>query len=135
MAEVAKILTVDDDADIRQLIDLMVNRAGYEHQVVTTGQQTLAHLASQPVDLLLLDFRLPDMSGAEIYQQVKTDPAYPADMGVIFLTAWSDNDLSSTLADKDTFLTKPFDFDEFFAKVEQTLRLYGKAHLIAGWAD
>jgi CheY-like chemotaxis protein len=72
----AAILVVDDSATKRYLLVSWLTRAGFTVHEAETGGQALALLRDLDVDLVVLDVKLPDMSGFEVCERIKTDPAY-----------------------------------------------------------
>jgi len=73
----SRILVVEDDADIAQVLALMLNRAGYRTDIANNGAQALDRLASQSYAAMTLDLMLPDMSGLEVIRRVRQQPATP----------------------------------------------------------
>ena len=119
----ARILVVDDDEATRRLLDLILLESG-EHEVLHAGvaQEALAHLEAGSPDLLVLDMRLPDMSGVELLQHVRRG-GYVGP--VLALTASSSRDpiVAELRAEPDppSILLKPFDVDELAVRVEALL--------------
>ena len=70
------IAVVDDDAAIRRLVRLFLNRAGFETFECTTGEEARQALTTRPWDLAILDRRLPDMDGVVLCQELKSNPAF-----------------------------------------------------------
>lgn len=83
------ILLVEDEPDIRLIARAALARAGFEAIAVGSGGEALAAAAAGPVDLILLDWMLPDLDGPETCARLKADPA-TADIPVLFLTARHD---------------------------------------------
>jgi CheY-like chemotaxis protein len=120
-----RILAVDDDPFIRELIPKIAIRAGYpEVSVCGSGNEALALLGRAPVpfDVLLLDINMPDMDGIELCGRIRRMPGY-GDAPVIMLTAMSDlGHLDRAFrAGATDYTTKPFDIIEF----AERLRLAG----------
>ena len=74
MNEQARILSIEDDAEMRGLIQLILERKGHRVMGVKRGELGLELLRSLKPDVLLLDLMLPDMDGWEIYSRMKADP-------------------------------------------------------------
>jgi CheY-like chemotaxis protein len=102
-----KVVLVIDD--VQEIIDVMVTvlaREGIEAIVATTGQEGIAMAKEHKPDLILLDFKMPEMDGAETLFHLKEDPE-TKDIKVVFITAFGD--------------IKKFDIDpKYIAMVEQT---------------
>lgn len=119
----AKILVVDDDEHIRQLVQLYLGREGFEVETVADGAEALARTASAPPDLLILDLMLPVHDGWEVCRQLRKTRATER-LPIVMLTARDD------LIDKvlglelgaDDYLTKPFSPRELIARVRAVLR-------------
>lgn len=118
-----KILVVDDEKDIGELLVYSLQQEGCEVDVIQDGQQVLGRLRAKTYDLVILDLMLPGISGIEICRQIKKDPELES-LPVIMLTA------KSTETDKivglemgaDDYITKPFSPREVLARVKAVLR-------------
>jgi len=118
-----KILVVDDEKDIGELLVYSLQQEGCDVDVIQDGQQVLGRLQTKTYDLVILDLMLPGMSGIEICRQIKKDPELES-LPVIMLTA------KSTETDKivglemgaDDYITKPFSPREVVARVKAVLR-------------
>lgn len=118
-----KILIVEDDEAISNLIKINLNMAGYESRQVFDGLYAFNLLKEETFDLILMDIMLPGMDGFELMKKIKD-----LNIPVIFLTA------KNGLADKVTGLTsgaedyivKPFETVELLARIEIVLRRYSK---------
>lgn len=124
MQEPAHILVVDDDPDIRRLLQLLLHNAGYRVSLLGSGEEALAFLQLVTPDLILLDLTLPGVDGQEVAARVKDDAARPF-MPIIIITARADLESKITGLDAgaDDFLVKPVDFGELLARVRAMLRL------------
>jgi len=119
----AKILIVDDEAAIADLIELTLAQAGYKCDTAASGTEAEDKLEKTQYDLVLLDVMLPQISGFELMEYLQ-----PAGTPVIFLTA------KGTLADRvrglrlgaDDYIVKPFEPMELSARVEAVLRRTGR---------
>jgi two-component system, OmpR family, alkaline phosphatase synthesis response regulator PhoP len=119
----ARILIVEDDPDILNLISLYLQKAGHEVEALSDGAAVPSRLKSNPADLLVLDLMLPGMGGLEICRAVRNDPA-TARLPVIMLTARSDESdrVAGLELGADDYVTKPFSPKELVARVAALLR-------------
>jgi signal transduction histidine kinase/CheY-like chemotaxis protein len=121
--ETARILLVDDESGTVEVLARILKGQGYQADAVTDGKAALQRLAETKYDLVLCDIRMPGLSGPEIYRQLEE---YDPEMAgrIIFITG----DVMSSgtrrfLKESGTsFLSKPFDLDEFIAKVRAALK-------------
>ena len=116
----SRILIVEDDSDILEVLKLMLEHEG--HAVVTTrnGREALAMAAAKPVDLLLTDISMPDMSGIEIAQALRADDA-TADVYIAIHTGLDEAWVRERFADYDLFLTKASDTELLVAEIGKLL--------------
>ena len=116
-----KILIIEDDPDIAQLITMHVREAGYEAIHVDNGEQGLREFENSGPDLLVLDLMLPGMNGLEVCKRIrKQNERLP----VLMLTAKStelDRVLGLELG-ADDYLTKPFSVVELMARIKALFR-------------
>ena len=117
----AQIMIVEDDKDIREVVALLLEHAGYEVKQAGDGQTALSEM-SDDLDLIILDVMLPGMSGIDICREIRKEYNTP----ILFLTAKSsDADKSEGLmAGGDDYLTKPFSETELLARVMAIMRRY-----------
>ena len=116
-----KILAVDDDDSIRELLELQLTRNGYEALTAAAGREALDK--APDADLILLDVMLPELDGFEICRRLKADPVTRA-IPIIMLTAKAeeiDKVLGLELG-ADDYLAKPFSIRELLARVKAVLR-------------
>ncbi|HHX74470.1 MAG: response regulator transcription factor [Firmicutes bacterium] len=115
-----RILIVDDEKEISELVRLYLEREGYEVLVAGTGQQALDLAFAQNPDLIILDIVLPDLDGYTVCRELRTRSTAP----IIFLSC-KDQNLDKILGLEiggDDYLTKPFDPAELAARVKASLR-------------
>lgn len=119
-----KILIVDDEKPICDLIDLNLSAAGYHCTAVQDGAEALDLIEERDFDLILLDVMLPGVDGYEIMDYIR-----PLKIPVIFITARYEvrDRVKGLRLGADDYLVKPFDVVELVARVEAVLRRYHKA--------
>ncbi|PEN08362.1 DNA-binding response regulator [Longimonas halophila] len=120
----AHILLVEDEADIASFIQRGLTEEGYVVTWVTEGEQALDELRTSSVDVVLLDIRLPGISGMEVLHQVRDRLPHLPVMMLTALDAVEDR-VAGLRSGADDYLPKPFDFDELLARVEALLRRAG----------
>ncbi len=121
----ARILYIEDDPGMIDLVTTIVTRRGYEITGAVGGHQGLEILKSQAKkpDLILLDLMMPDMDGWEVYQQIKANEA-TKDIPVIIVTAKAQNIdkvLGLQIAKVDDYVTKPFGPQDLVSSIEKVL--------------
>ena len=121
-----RILVADDDATSRKLLVRILSSAGYVCTQVSDGIEALASLHTEPPSLLLLDFDMPGMDGAEVLRQLRQDPeASIAQLPTIMLTGHGgeESEVLCLEAGADDFVTKPINQAVLQARIETQLRL------------
>jgi two-component system phosphate regulon response regulator PhoB len=118
-----KILIVEDEAPIREMIAFHLVRAGYETLEASDCRSARQLLADERPDLALIDWMLPDMSGLELTRALKRDKNNE-DLGIIMLTARADeyDKVAGLEGGADDYVTKPFAPRELIARVQAVLR-------------
>lgn len=118
-----KILIVDDEKPICDLIDMNLTASGYMCISVLDGLEALKVIEHGAFDLILLDIMLPGASGYDIMEYIR-----PLGIPVIFITAKHEvkNRVKGLRLGADDYLVKPFDVVELIARVEAVLRRYNK---------
>ncbi len=117
------ILVAEDDRDIAELISHYLKKAGWTAQVAAAGDQALAYLRNHPVDVVILDLMLPGMSGLDVCQALRADPA-TAGIPVIMLTARAEESdrIRGLELGADDYVAKPFSPNELVARVRAVTR-------------
>ena len=117
-----RVLIVDDETAIREMIVLALEMAGYETVEAADGLQALRLIQSQPFDLVLMDWMMPGASGLETARRIRKDEQTKA-LPIVMLTAKEDEDAKITgLSVADDFITKPFSPRELVARLKAILR-------------
>lgn len=105
----ARILVVDDEPEVRQLVTDYLEAQGYQVLTAASGAEALAAVAAQHPHLVLLDIMMPRMNGLEALQRIRQlDPT----VGIIMLTAVEDEAIAREAMQKEAYdyITKPIDF-------------------------
>ena len=118
----AKILIADDERDIRDLVAFTLRFAGHEVIATSNGEEALQAAQAQPPDLILLDVRMPRMSGYEACRQLKEFPATQA-IPVVFLSAKGQEAEVSVGMELGAveYIVKPFSPDDLLKRVKEIL--------------
>lgn len=116
------ILVVEDEDNIAIALDFLLGREGYAHERLASGGPALDRIRALRPDLVLLDIMLPEVSGYEICQEVRGDPALDG-VRILMMTArGSAVERRKGLAmGADGFISKPFDLKELRAEVRRIL--------------
>jgi len=117
----ARLLVVDDEATIRELLSASLRFAGYDVVTAATGTEAVRAAASARPDLVLLDVMMADCDGFEAARRIRSSGA---DLPVIFLTARDDvhDRVCGFALGADDYVTKPFSLDEVLARIRAVLK-------------
>lgn len=117
-----RVLVVEDEDNIAIALDYLLTREGYDHDRIANGAEAVARIRATLPDLVLLDVMLPEVSGYEICQNVRTDPALNG-VKILMMTArGSAMERRKGLAlGADGFIAKPFELKELRAEVQRLL--------------
>jgi putative two-component system response regulator len=120
----ARVLIVDDVPANRQLLADLLRRQGYDLDTAATGDDALAAVQQNPPDVILLDVMLPGISGFDVCQRLKSDPATRL-IPVVLVTSLSEREdkIRGINAGADDFLTKSVNPHELVARVRSLVRL------------
>ena len=123
----AKILIAEDEPDIRELVAFMLRFAGYEVMAASNGEEAVQAAARELPDLVLLDVRMPRMTGYDACRIMKANPDLH-DVPIVFLSAkGQEAEIQSGLeAGAEEYLLKPFSPDELTNRVRTILSKFGK---------
>lgn len=118
----SKVLIVDDEQDIRELIRFYINKEGYEVIEAKDGEEALEIFESEYIDLCIIDVMMPKMDGFELVENIKEIKDVPC----IMLTAKgeSKDKLRGFSVGVDDYVVKPFDPNELMARVKAVMRRY-----------
>ena len=120
-----KILIVEDEASISDLIKIELEYKGYKCDVASDGELACEYIDNKDYDLALLDVMVPKIDGYELLEYIKITKELP----VIFITAKSQtkDKIKGLREGADDYITKPFEMEELVARIEVVLRRYNKA--------
>jgi serine/threonine protein kinase/ActR/RegA family two-component response regulator len=122
--ESARILVVDDDDDIRELLQLVLQEKGYIVETAVDGLDAVSHISQNKPHLIVLDLMMPRMTGEELCRAVKSDPAL-RDIIVFILSAKGDlnTKLECLRLGAEEFVVKPVEMEELVVRVERLLQM------------
>jgi DNA-binding response OmpR family regulator len=118
MQKKPRLLFVDDDTALNQLLDKILTEQGYQVDVVTDGQEALQQMLLEHYDVMILDNYLPRMNGIDVLRTVKKQKPQS---NIIMITAVNENELAkeSMRLGASAVLAKPFDFDQLLNCVRE----------------
>ena len=118
-----KIMIVDDDPNIRELVCVLLKDAGFEAREAKDGRDALQRMTDENPDLAIVDLMMPNMDGYELCRKLRQ---YYEDLPVLMLTAKADlpSKAKGFDAGADDYLTKPFEGAELLMRVRALLRRY-----------
>jgi len=119
------VLVVEDDPNIRELLQLYLEKSGYAVTLASDGGQGLEKFRSIKPNLVILDVMMPVMDGWAVCKAIRAESATP----VIMLTAKGETDdkVAGLKAGADDYITKPFEMKELLARIEAVLRRSDRA--------
>ena len=119
----SRVLIVEDEPDIRELVVHHLKREGYQVSAAASGEEALRQVQAVPPDLVLLDLMMPAMDGLEVCRRLRQDPA-TASLPIVMLTAKGD-EVDRVLGleiGADDYVVKPFSPKELLARVRAVVR-------------
>ncbi|EMA6342179.1 response regulator transcription factor [Bacillus cytotoxicus] len=119
-----KVLLVDDESDMRQLVGMYLDNFGYEWDEAENGKEALLKLEVAHYDFVILDIMMPEMDGIAVCKEIRKT----SDIPIIFLTAKGEewNRVNGLRTGADDYVVKPFSPGELIARMEAVLRRYTK---------
>lgn len=123
MSDQSRVLVIDDEASVRNVVRMALKNAGHSIAEASTGAEGIEKATSFHPNLVILDLGLPDINGSEVLKQLRTWTTIP----VIVLTVTDDEKTKVSLLDAgaDDYLTKPFGPEELQARIRVALRHTG----------
>jgi DNA-binding response OmpR family regulator len=127
---VAKILVVDDEPNIREVVSLYLRRDGHSVITAADGEEAIRHYRQSQPDLVVLDLMLPKVSGLEVCRRIQADERVP----VVMLTARGEEEdrIVGLGIGADDYVVKPFSPRELAARIDAVLRRVNEARTGAG---
>jgi DNA-binding response OmpR family regulator len=115
------ILIVDDDTNLCNVLREELSEVGYDAEYVNTGDDAFSFLVKKPVDLILLDLKMPGKDGFEVLKELEKKEIKTK---VIVLTAYADvkSAIDSAKMGASDFISKPYDFDELLITIRKVLQ-------------
>ena len=123
-----RVLVVDDEVNLAELVAMAVRDEGWEVRTAHTGSQAVSAARDQQPDAIVLDIMLPDIDGLEVLRRVRSrDPHVP----VLFLTARDavEDRVTGLTAGGDDYVTKPFSLEEVVARLRALMRRAGASRV------
>jgi DNA-binding response OmpR family regulator len=120
-----RILCIEDDPDMIDLIRLILERRGFEVEGADGGKAGLRAMQNATPDLVLLDLMMPDMDGWDVYQKMKADSATRG-IPIIIVTASAqaiDREFGLHIAKVDDYIVKPFSPQDLLSSVDRALQI------------
>ncbi len=118
-----KILIVDDERDLLRVMTMRLTKAGYEIMTATDGREALVLIEEAMPDLVLLDLRLPVMSGQDVCKKMKSDPKFK-NIPIILFTASAGGDIPerARALGADDYIIKPFEAEDLLKKIARLIQ-------------
>ena len=121
----ARILVADDEPDVRTIITERLRMAGHEVLCVSNGAKAILKAEDDPVDLAILDVRMPGCDGYAVCYVIKNSPKC-SKTAVLLMSAFSEEKAKWQLSKADGFLAKPFETSQLMGEVERLLKAGGQ---------
>jgi two-component system OmpR family response regulator len=127
MTAARRLLLVEDEPTLRELLSASLRLAGFEVRTAEAGGQALRAVRDERPDLIVLDVMLPDLDGFEVARRLRALPSGPGADGhppILFLTARdaAEDRISGLRAGGDDYVTKPFNLEELILRIQAVLR-------------
>jgi DNA-binding response OmpR family regulator len=116
-----KVLVVDDELEIRDLLNEALKKEGYEVLLASAGEEALELAKSKTPHVILLDVRMPGIDGLEVCKRLKAEPKTQY-IPIIMVTGYDENKVAAIEVGADDFVNKPFDLVELAIRVKSILR-------------
>jgi len=125
-----KVLVVDDEPNIRDLLSASLRFQGHQVLTAANGNEAINKIVDNQPDVVLLDVMLPDISGFGVTKKIRS---LGIETPILFLTARDDTEdkVTGLTVGGDDYVTKPFSLDEIIARISAIMRRTGKDHRIS----
>ena len=123
MCKIKKILVVEDEANVRKFVKINLTSRGYQVLEAENGKEALIHLHNEKPELMILDIKLPDLTGWDILDSIASDPTLTADFPVLVMTA-SLGDANVDLRPYPSIveiMIKPFKTEKLISTIQRIL--------------
>ncbi|MBD2166221.1 response regulator [Calothrix sp. FACHB-156] len=110
-----KLVIADDDTDSRTMLAFLLEQEGWEVREAKDGKEALEQVLAQQPDLLILDNRMPELTGAEVYQNLQ---ARGINLAVVLVTAYNQIDELASSLGISYFVNKPYDITKLLTTIE-----------------
>lgn len=129
-----RIVVVEDESDLADLVSYNLRRAGYDVEVARDGSSAIRLVSDLPPDLVVLDLMLPKVTGLEVAREIRTNPK-TSGLPILMLTAKAEegDQVAGLQVGADDYVTKPFSMNVLLARVEALLRRSKGMGGVAGW--
>jgi DNA-binding response OmpR family regulator len=120
----ARVLCIEDEFEMSQLMDMILTRDGHDVKLAATGHEGLALIEQVKPEIILLDLMMPDLDGWEVYQTLKAQPA-TANIPVVIVSARAqatEKAMALKVAQVDDYLVKPFNPAQLLETVARVLQ-------------
>ena len=123
-----RLMVVEDDAKLLDIVRLRLSKAGYDVRGAANGRAALAQLMQSPADVVITDWKMPEMTGVELCRAIRAHPSLRHTY-IIMLTgqASAEEQVEGFHAGADDYLTKPFQMDTLLASIRTAQQVIGHA--------
>lgn len=121
MTDKTKVLVVDDDSGIGEMLKTLLEFSGYEVTVTEKPDETAEIIQKENIDVVMLDMLISGVNGTEVCAGLRQNEA-TAETPILMMSALHDAGSKCKEAGADDFIAKPFEMDELIAKLEEVLR-------------
>lgn len=116
----AKVLIIDDDEQVTNLLKKYLSAAGYEVIGITDSSRAMQAVNAMRPDLIMLDLMMPQPDGFKLCQMLRADPKF-SHTPILIITAMEISNSDATVFGANGYLTKPFNFDDLVSTIEALL--------------
>jgi len=117
-----RILVVDDEDDLLELVRYNLTKEGYAVECVSSGEEALKSARREPPDLIVLDWMLPNVDGLEVCRRLRKDAQVATPILMLTARDQLDDKLTGFAVGADDYLVKPFDMPELVARIDALIR-------------